>query len=414
MKEREIYEYYETTGGLTLFKFGLQKLLDGRVMVFKDRVVSPSAIGVRVTRVDDEENSGENLRVVVSIYDKRDYRDVCSWTLERAVHDGIAILTDKEDGGRDGFGVCPVFNDGIEDDFQLISFKFVSSCTEPSDKESVVLCSKAPRRRSVAEQVEKATKHFEGYLTEGCALQPGPASKLLNRVEGDEPLWDDNCVSALMHACLERDCEKLEESLVGMHVNSVCLDCGDCNGGASPLYVAVVLDWAVGVKRLISFGADVNMRSYKEESPLHAAVSNGCDLPAFLLLENGAEPNESFDGNETCLHVAALNGDLEMMELLVEYGANVNVKTDDGHTPLHYAVAAGSAECAAFLISKGADENIKDNDGYVALDYEPEDVWDIVARARQDTEYRRSKVEESGKNDEDEEKSSESEDEYTK
>lgn len=66
------------------------------------------------------------------------------------------------------------------------------------------------------------------------------------------------------------------------------------------------------------------------------------------------------------------------------------------------------------MISKGADENIKDNDGYVALDYEPEDVWDIVARARQDMEYRRSKLEESGKNDEDEEKSSESDDEDTK
>lgn len=422
MKNTEIYEHYETTGGLSLFKFSLQSLLDGRVMVFKDRNVSPSVIGVRVTRVDDEENSGENLRSVVSIYDKRDYRDVCSWTLERAEHSGIAILTDKEDGGLGGFGVCPVFNDGIEDDFQLISFKFVPVCTEPSDKDSVVFCSKATRRRSVVGQIEKATKHFENYLTEGCARQPGPASRFLKRVEVVDPSLNDDGVTAIMHACLERDDEKLKEALVDIIArqdvyagsDGVCLDYGDNNNGASPLYVACKLNWMLGVKLLLCYGADVNMRSYNGQSPLYAAVSNGCELPAFILLEHGAEPNECFDGNETCLHVAALNGDLNMVELLVEYGAEVNAKTDDGHTPLHYAVAAGSAECAAFLISKGADEEAKDSDGYLPFDYVPEDAWRVVESARQYRDYRRSKKEESEKNGEDEKKSSESEDEDTK
>ena len=56
-----------------------------------------------------------------------------------------------------------------------------------------------------------------------------------------------------------------------------------------------------------------------------------------LLLEQGANPNVRTKGNETPLHLAADNGDTAVAQLLLSQGADVNAKDNYGHTPLWIA-----------------------------------------------------------------------------
>ncbi len=126
------------------------------------------------------------------------------------------------------------------------------------------------------------------------------------------------------------------------------------------------MTWAIrnGNKDIIEMflkkGANVQYRSWLDESYLHfAALFNKSEL-AELLINKGIDKNTVKKGNLAPLHIAVVAGNIDVVKLLVQKGANLGVKSKDGGTPLHFAVAAGKDEIADFLRQSGAKDIPRD------------------------------------------------------
>jgi len=125
---------------------------------------------------------------------------------------------------------------------------------------------------------------------------------------------------------------------------------GICSGGMAPLHCAVSKKMA---EYLISKGADVNLRAFTKNTPLHCAAANGYVEVAKVLLKNGASPSAIGMTGQSPLHLAAKKGSVEMIKLLVSNGAAINQKDDHGHTPLDVAKQNDRDEAASALQSLG-------------------------------------------------------------
>lgn len=100
---------------------------------------------------------------------------------------------------------------------------------------------------------------------------------------------------------------------------------------------------------------------------LHIAARHNQKEVAKLLLDSGADVNIKSWCESTPLHYAAYCGHLEVVKLLIDCGANINAKDRKGITPLYKAACWGKIEMVALLISLGADINVKTNSGYTVL-----------------------------------------------
>jgi ankyrin repeat protein len=90
------------------------------------------------------------------------------------------------------------------------------------------------------------------------------------------------------------------------------------------------------VKLLIDHGAQVNARSFTDQTPLHCTARR-CDVAvATVLLDNAADVNIQDDYGKTALHIAAeLNG-ADLIKLLLSCGATVPSKAN-GLSPIRLA-----------------------------------------------------------------------------
>jgi ankyrin repeat protein len=160
--------------------------------------------------------------------------------------------------------------------------------------------------------------------------------------------------------------------------------------GATPLYFAAK-DFDL-TQRLITRGAEVNIRAFGALTPLHQVAFSGNLKVAKLLIDHGADPNASGDNGtilqtiinfklesgiemakvlleggakinqkfsygNTELHLTALNDYVGIIPLLAKYGADVNAVNEYGHTPLYYAAMHGHRKAAEALIAAGANKN---------------------------------------------------------
>lgn len=125
----------------------------------------------------------------------------------------------------------------------------------------------------------------------------------------------------------------------------------------SPLHVAVLTHQPEIVRHLIVAGADLTVRNYRGNTPLHVACENG-DLECVMALteplsetersnvlnkkRSGIFPQDLEQRNyvgETCLHLATANGHAEVVRLLINLGADLRSKEGlSGYTALHLAV----------------------------------------------------------------------------
>jgi ankyrin repeat protein len=120
------------------------------------------------------------------------------------------------------------------------------------------------------------------------------------------------------------------------------------------------------VKLLLENGADINLPSNGNYTPLISAVRNGHLETVKLLLENG--PDISVPNNYVCglLNSAAKNGHLEIIKLLLENGTDINNQNSNGWTPLNSA----ANKIVKLLLDREAqkDKDIKDNAREAAYD----------------------------------------------
>ncbi len=83
---------------------------------------------------------------------------------------------------------------------------------------------------------------------------------------------------------------------------------------------------------LISKGADINGKGYKDQTPLHMV---GCRDLGELLISKGADIEARDKDGRTPLWKASSNANMGISKLLIYKGADVNAKDSRGWTPLH-------------------------------------------------------------------------------
>lgn len=124
------------------------------------------------------------------------------------------------------------------------------------------------------------------------------------------------------------------------------------------------------IKKLIKFGADLNIRDNSGNTSLFWSVKLGNDRLFKLLTDYKDDiiPDiPCFYGN-TPLHQAAYHNYVDMVRSLIKLKANLNATNYDGWTPLHYAVIYSRLEIVNMLLEAGASKDFLDYDGWTPWD----------------------------------------------
>jgi hypothetical protein len=173
-------------------------------------------------------------------------------------------------------------------------------------------------------------------------------------------------IEAISKACQSGDLELLESTV---KQNPSCINEVDCKLGWAPLYRTIVYGLHETAEKLLSLGADPNIRNRLGQAPLHqASENNQLDL-ARLLLRHKANPNLQQNDGDTPLHLACMKGCLEMTQILLRAGANPNSPNFlQGRTCLHYAVEVGQIDVIKTLLEFKACPYFKDKSGLVPAD----------------------------------------------
>lgn len=135
------------------------------------------------------------------------------------------------------------------------------------------------------------------------------------------------------------------------------------------LQKALELEDAVAVQRLVTAGADVEVRSKNGFTPLILAVRRRDTTLTAELLRRRANPNASDRRNFTPLLYSASTS---ISEQLLNAGASVNRRGGNGFLPLQFAIATRNREMVHLLLSRGADPNLLTGGGHPMLGIAPD------------------------------------------
>ena len=152
--------------------------------------------------------------------------------------------------------------------------------------------------------------------------------------------------------------------------------------GQTPLHYAVSnpdsdrIERYNQVQSLLNGGADPNIRTHRQETPLHRATLSLRESLAevSMLVQSGADVRSRDDVGNTPLHYAAGHASVDrgsVVQRLLEKGARPNEQNHAGQTPLHLAAGRqgeGQAEAMTKLLQNGADPTIADAKGKTPID----------------------------------------------
>lgn len=120
------------------------------------------------------------------------------------------------------------------------------------------------------------------------------------------------------------------------------------------LFEAAATDDAVLVRRILSAGADPNLKDSRGFTPLHHAAKRG-SLPVVKeLVEAGARVDMRDIQGDTPLAVASAKGNTKTVKYLISKRADVNSRDIHGYTPLRFAVQNRCSNAVHELIAAGA------------------------------------------------------------
>ncbi len=126
------------------------------------------------------------------------------------------------------------------------------------------------------------------------------------------------------------------------------------------------------INELIAHGADVNVKDWSNETPLHNVLQNGNlkNVPGLTehLLEAGAKVNvRTDDGNTPLMTAAAHRNNKKIAEMLIEQGADVQKTDREKRPPLAIAAETGNEKVIETLLDHGARIDRRSGDGRTPL-----------------------------------------------
>jgi ankyrin repeat protein len=122
--------------------------------------------------------------------------------------------------------------------------------------------------------------------------------------------------------------------------------------GVTALYQACFIGSLDVVKVLVDAGADVNLKSTEEYTPLFIAIQNNHKSVIEYILSKGARVNETNGQyHDTPLHKACESGSLEVVKILVNAGADINAVNKQDKIPIDFAVEKNHQPVVDYLES---------------------------------------------------------------
>lgn len=129
----------------------------------------------------------------------------------------------------------------------------------------------------------------------------------------------------------------------------------------SPLWCAAVANKLDVVKTLVEHGANVNMPSDTNSTPVRSACFMTNIAVIKYLVDHGADIHKPNVNGGTCLINSIQSA--ELCNFLLSKGADVNAVDNSKNTALQYAIREGAVESVKLLLKKGADCKIKNDFG---------------------------------------------------
>jgi ankyrin repeat protein len=143
------------------------------------------------------------------------------------------------------------------------------------------------------------------------------------------------------HAALDGAHADIAQLLLGYCVDVDVRDYRD----RTPLHLAARHGFLGVTRTLVERNADINARDSSGNTPLYGIISrwfntfethqDGYLDVANFLLEHGADPEAKNDTLETPLHGASWHGSVKGVQLMLEHGANIHARNQTGQTLLH-------------------------------------------------------------------------------
>jgi ankyrin repeat protein len=121
------------------------------------------------------------------------------------------------------------------------------------------------------------------------------------------------------------------------------------------------------VSRLLSVGADVNVKDSFDRTPLYWACFNSHVHLFIELLEHGADIESTTSYGRTPLLCACYNGPVSVVIELLRRGSNTEVRDYRGDTPLHDASSNGLVAIVQALLINGANILAVNNEGHLPI-----------------------------------------------
>lgn len=136
--------------------------------------------------------------------------------------------------------------------------------------------------------------------------------------------------------------------------------------GQTALYHAALNDRYEIVKYLLENGADPDITSKKEFTPLMAALNKASEKTIMPLLESTKNLDYTPASGWNALMFASRYATDEIVQKVINKTQKYDTQTDNGYTSLMMCLSYGKINSAKLLIEKGANTKLKNKDGWNA------------------------------------------------
>ena len=246
--------------------------------------------------------------------------------------------------------------------------------------------------------INAASKNNETALMKACERGNIDVMNVLLNAGANPHISDDDGDNWLHYAAYG-DCSKVVlETIIdhGVDVNAVnkynqtalLIACKKCNEDAINVLLNVGADPTIGdidgntclyeaigqgctkevIEEIINHGADVNVKSKANITPLMKACHKGNMNVINILLNASADPNITDANGCTWLHAAVCwNCRKEALQAIIGHGTDVNAMNKQKQTALALACENGNVDDVKLLLNARADPNIADVNGNTLL-----------------------------------------------